>query len=104
VSAALFAKPRNAGERIVAIKIKCLEDGPEDLTNKKGVPLILQLSSLDVPHGFNVPDRDVRADAIPGKSAKVHVVSQQTRRFKSHCDTFCGTGHEELEGAMVAEE
>jgi outer membrane protein, multidrug efflux system len=75
VGAALFAKPETAGERIVAIKVKCLEDGPEDSTHRKGVPLILQLSSLDVPDGFNLPDLNVRAGPICGKPAKVHVVS-----------------------------
>jgi len=104
VAAALFAKPETAGERIVAIKVKCSEDGPEDSSNKKGVPLILQLSSLDVPHGLNLPDRDVRTDALPGKPSKVHVASQQTGRFKSHCDISCGAGQEELEGAIVAKE
>ncbi len=104
VGAALFAKPEIAGERIVSIKVRCLEDSPEDLTRKKGVPLILQLSSLNGPHGFNLPDVNVRADAIPGKPAKVYVVSQQTGRFKPHCDVFCGAGHEELEGTIVAKQ
>jgi cytochrome c oxidase subunit II len=104
VGAALFAKPETAGERIVAINVKCFEDGPEDSTHKKGVPLILQLSSLDVPDGFNPPDLKVRADAITGKPAKVHVVSPQTGRFTSRCDIDCGGGREQLEGTIVAEQ
>jgi cytochrome c oxidase subunit II len=101
VSAAVFATHEPAGERIVAIKVKCFESGPEEVTHEKGVPVVLQLSSLDVPHGFNLPDLDVRADVIPGKPAELRIVPQQAGRFVFHCDIFCGTGHEELEGAIV---
>jgi len=104
MSAALLAKPKDAGERIVAIKVKRFEYSPKEVTLKKGVPVTLQLSSLDVPHGFNLPDLNVRADVIPGKPAKVRIVPQQTGRFVFHCDIFCGTGHEELEGAIIVKE
>jgi len=104
VSVIVLAKPKNADERIVAIKVKRFEYSPKEVTLKKGVPVVLQLSSLDVPHGFNLPDLNVRADVIPGKPAKLRIVPQQTGRFVFHCDIFCGTGHEELEGAIVVEE
>ena len=104
VSAALLAQPKDAGERIVAIKVKRFEYSPKEVTLKRGVPVVLQLSSLDVPHGFNLPDLNVRADVIPGKPAKVRIVPQQTGRFVFHCDIFCGTGHEELEGAIIVKE
>ena len=104
VSAVVFAKSKDSGERIVAIKVKRFEYSPKEVTLKKGVPVILKLTSLDVPHGFNLPDLNVRADVIPGKPAKVRIVPQQTGRFAFHCDIFCGTGHEELEGAIVVTE
>src|SRR6266404_4573483 len=104
VSVIVLARSENADERIVAIKVKRFEYSPKEVTLKKGVPVVLQLSSLDVPHGFNLPDLNVRADVIPGKPAKLRIVPQQTGRFVFHCDIFCGTGHEELEGAIVLEE
>jgi len=104
VSVIVLARSENADERIVAIKVKRFEYSPKEVTLKKGVPVVLQLSSLDVPHGFNLPDLNVRADVIPGKPAKLRIVPQQTGRFVFHCDIFCGTGHEELEGAIVVEE
>lgn len=104
VSAIVLAKPKNAGERIIAIKVKRFEYSPREVTLKKGVPVVLQLSSLDVPHGFNLPDLNVRTDVIPGMPATVRIVPQKTGRFVFHCDIFCGTGHEELEGAIFVEE
>ena len=104
VSVIVLARSKNADERIVAIKVKRFEFSPKEVTLKKGVPVVLQLSSLDVPHGFNLPDLNVRADVIPGKPAKLRIVPQKTGRFVFHCDIFCGTGHEDLEGAIVVEE
>ena len=100
----VLAKPKDQGERVVPIKVKRFEYMPKEVTLKKGVPVVLELKSLDVPHGFNLPDLGVRADVLPGQTARVRIVPKQTGRFVFRCDIFCGTGHEELEGAIVVKE
>ena len=100
----VLAKSKDQGERVVPIKVKRFEYMPKEVTLKKGVPVVLELKSLDVPHGFNLPDLAVRADVLPGQTARVRIVPKQTGRFVFHCDIFCGTGHEELEGAIVVKE
>jgi cytochrome c oxidase subunit 2 len=100
----VLAKSKDQGERVVPIKVKRFEYVPKEVTLKKGVPVILELKSLDVPHGFNLPDLGVRADVLPGQTARVHIVPKQIGRFVFHCDIFCGTGHEDLEGAIVVKE
>ena len=100
----VLAKPKDHGERVVRIKVKRFEYLPKEITLKKGVPVVLELESLDVPHGFNLPDLGVRADVLPGRTARVRIVPEQAGRFAFHCDIFCGTGHEELEGAIVVKE
>ena len=103
-SSLLFARPKDQGERVVSIKVKRFEYMPKEVVLKKGVPVVLELTSLDVPHGFNLPDLGVRADVLPGLKTRVRIVPQQAGRFLFHCDIFCGTGHEELEGAIVVKE
>jgi cytochrome c oxidase subunit II len=103
-SSLLLAKPKDHGERVVAIKVKRFEYMPKEITLKRGVPVVLELTSLDVAHGFNLPDLGIRADVLPGLKARVRIVPQQAGRFVFHCDIFCGTGHEELEGAIVVKE
>jgi cytochrome c oxidase subunit II len=103
-SSLLLAKPKEQGERVVSIKVKRFEYMPKEVTLKKGVPVVLELKSLDVPHGFNLPDLGVRADVLPGLTARVRIVPKQTGRFVFHCDIFCGTGHEDLEGAIIVKE
>jgi len=100
----VLAKSKDQGERVVPIKVKRFEYVPKEVTLKKGVPVVLELKSLDVPHGFNLPDLGVRADVLPGQTARVRIVPKQTGRFVFHCDIFCGTGHEDLEGAIVVKE
>jgi len=100
----VLAKPKERGERVVHIKVKRFEYLPKEITLKKGVPVVLELESLDVPHGFNLPDLGVRADVLPGRTARVRIVPKEAGRFVFHCDIFCGTGHEELEGAIVVKE
>jgi cytochrome c oxidase subunit 2 len=103
-SSLLLAKPKDHGERVVPIKVKRFEYMPREVTLKKGVPVVLELTSLDVAHGFNLPDLGVRADVLPGLTTRVRIVPQQAGRFVFHCDIFCGTGHEELEGTIVVKE
>jgi len=100
----VLAKAKDQGERVVPIKVKRFEYMPKEVTLEKGVPVVLELKSLDVPHGFNLPDLGVRADVLPGQTARVRIVPKQTGRFVFRCDIFCGTGHEELEGAIVVKE
>lgn len=100
----VLAKSKDQGDRVVPIKVKRFEYMPKEVTLRKGVPVVLELQSLDVPHGFNLPDLGVRADVIPGQTTRVRIVPKQTGRFVFHCDIFCGTGHEELEGAIVVKE
>jgi cytochrome c oxidase subunit II len=100
----VLAKSKDQGERVVPIKVKRFEYMPKEVTLKKGVPVVLELKSLDVPHGFNLPDLGVRADVLPGQTARVRIVPKQAGRFVFHCDIFCGTGHEDLEGAIVVKE
>src|SRR5690349_3227359 len=100
----VLAKSKDQGDQVVPIKVKRFEYMPKEVTLEKGVPVVLELKSLDVPHGFNLPDLGVRADVLPGQTARVRIVPKQTGRFVFHCDIFCGTGHEELEGAIVVKE
>ena len=65
--AAQAAAPR---ARVVKISAKRFAFTPAHLTLKKEVPVILELTSLDVLMGFNLPDFNLRADMLPGKATR----------------------------------
>src|SRR5512132_472251 len=79
-------------EQVVKILARKFTYSPNKLTLKKGVPVVLELTSADVLMGFSAPDFDVRADIIPGKVARVRLVPDKVGTFAFLCDVFCGTG------------
>ena len=87
--------------RIAARKF---EYEPREIRLKKGEPVTLEFTSLDVPMGFNSADFNVRADILPGKVTSLLFTPDKAGKFVFFCDVFCGNGHEEMEGALIVTE
>jgi cytochrome c oxidase subunit 2 len=88
-------------EQVIKILARRFTYTPNKLSLKKGVPVVLELTSADVLMGFNAPDFDVRADVIPGKVARVRLVPDKVGTFTFLCDIFCGSGHETMSGTIT---
>ena len=81
--------------------VKRFQYAPHEILLRNGVPAVLEITSLDVPHGFNLPDFHVRADVMPGRVTKLRFTPDRKGTFTFRCDVFCGTGHEELDGTLT---
>jgi cytochrome c oxidase subunit II len=90
-------------ERVIKILARRFTYTPDKLTLKKGVPVVLELTTADVLMGFNAPDFQTRADIIPGKVARVRLVPDKIGTFTFLCDIFCGSGHETMNGTIIVE-
>src|SRR5205807_6318138 len=88
-------------EQVVHLTAKKFEYTPSEITLKKGVPVILEITSLDRDHGFKVPELGIRADVKPGDTTRVRMVPDRVGRFEFRCDVFCGSGHEDMSGEFV---
>ena len=88
-------------EQVIKILARKFTYTPNKLTLKKGVPVVLELTTADVLMGFNAPDFDVRADIIPGQTARVRLVPDKVGTFTFLCDIFCGSGHETMNGTIT---
>ena len=98
----LFSLPVPAApEQVIQIKAKRFEYMPSEITLKKGVPVVLELASLDRLHGFNCPAFKIRGDVRPNQVAKISFTPDQVGTFEFHCDIFCGSGHEEMAGKFI---
>ena len=86
---------------VIRISAKRFDYSPGRFTLKKGVPVILELSSRDVLMGFNLPDFNLRADMLPDKPTRVRFVPDKTGQFVFLCDIFCGSGHEQMQGTLT---
>jgi cytochrome c oxidase subunit II len=91
-------------EQVIAVVAKKFDYTPGEIRLKKGVPVVLEFTTQDVVMGFNAPDLGVRADILPGKVARVHVVPDKIGTFAFYCDIFCGSGHEDMTGTIVVTE
>ena len=88
-------------EQVVHMTAKRFEYTPSQITLKKGVPVVLEITALDRDHGFKVPELGVRADLKSGQVTRVRIVPDRTGTFEFRCDVFCGSGHEDMSGEIV---
>ena len=91
-------------EQVIKITAKMFEYSPKDITVKKGVPVVLEFTSLDRLHGFNCPGLGIRTDIFPGKVNRLRFVPDKVGTFPFHCDNFCGSGHEGMIGTITVTE
>jgi cytochrome c oxidase subunit 2 len=91
-------------EPVIKITAKKFDYTPNQVTLKKGVPVVLEFTTADVVMGFNVPDLGARADIIPGKVVRLRIVPDKVGTFTFFCDIFCGSGHEDMTGAITVVE
>lgn len=87
-------------EQVIKITAKRFEYSPKEITVKKGVPVVLEFTSLDRLHGFNCPELKIRTDIEPGKVSTIRFIPDRVGTFPFHCDNFCGTGHEGMRGTI----
>jgi|SRR5437867_5402985 len=95
------AKVPAGAEQVIHLTAKKFEYTPNEITLKKGVPVIVEITSLDRDHGFKVPELGIRADVKPGETTRVRMVPDRVGRFEFRCDVFCGSGHEDMAGEFV---
>jgi cytochrome c oxidase subunit 2 len=91
-------------EQVIKISAKKFTYTPNQIKLKKGVPVILELTTEDVVMGFKIPDLNTRADILPGKVARVRIVPTKSGTLGFLCDIFCGSGHEDMAGTFIVED
>ena len=91
-------------EQVIRVTAKRFEYSPKGITLKKGVPVVLEFTSLDRAHGLNCPGLSIRMDIQPGKVNRLRVVPDKVGTFPFHCDNFCGSGHEGMRGMITVAE
>jgi cytochrome c oxidase subunit 2 len=93
-----------APEQVVKIVAKKFDFTPNQINLKKGVPVVLELTSLDRIHGFKIPDMDVDVAIKPGEITRVRIVPDKVGTFSFLCDIYCGEGHEDMNGQIIVTE
>ena len=91
-------------EKVIKLTAKKFEYLPAEITVKKGEPVVIEVSSEDVKHGFTLPDFGIRTDIKPGSVNRISFTPDKAGRFTFACDVFCGGGHEDMSGTLIVTE
>lgn len=90
--------------RIIKVSARRFEYSPQEITLRKGVPVVFQLTTEDRSHGFNVLSMNIRTVIVKGKVTELKVTPQKVGKFEFFCDVFCGSGHEGMNGNITVTE
>jgi cytochrome c oxidase subunit 2 len=90
--------------RVIKMTVKKFAYSLKEITVKKGTPVVIEITSLDRVHGFNLPDFDVRGDVVPGQVTRISFTPDKAGEFVYLCDVFCGEGHGDVNGKLIVTE
>jgi cytochrome c oxidase subunit 2 len=78
--------------RRVEVTAKRFAYEPADVTLKAGEPVVLVITSTDVPHGIRFQELNLNAK-ITKKPSELAFTPTKVGDFVGHCSVFCGAGH-----------
>ena len=74
---------------------------PDTITVNKGDRVKLSITSVDVTHGFTIPEFGVNSRLEPGEETAVEFVADKSGAFQFFCSVQCGEGHSAMEGQLI---
>lgn len=76
---------------------------PPVINVKLGDKVRLTIKSLDVTHGFSLPEFGVNKNLEPGKEVIVEFTADKKGEFTFFCSVVCGEGHKDMNGKLIVE-
>lgn len=92
-------KPSNVKEFTMTAKQWSFDPGT--ITVNKGDRVKLTVTSVDVAHGFALPDFKINERLDPGKTVVIEFVADKTGTFTFYCSVSCGSGHRDMAGKLI---
>jgi len=74
---------------------------PSTINVKQGDKVRLKIKSIDVTHGFSLPDFNVNENLEPEKEVVVEFIADKKGEFSFFCSVFCGEGHSGMKGKLI---
>jgi cytochrome c oxidase subunit 2 len=93
--------PMPPAQRVIDVVARKFEFVPEEIRVRVGESVTLRFTAPDVPMGFSLADFRIRTDVVPGRMTTIRLRPVRSGTFIFACDVFCGSGHEEMSGALI---
>ena len=88
----------------IRLTARKFEFEPRVITVRKGKPVRLLITAVDVEHGFEIEDLGINKRLKPGAVTVVEFTPTKTGKFRFACSVMCGSGHDEMTGELVVTE
>jgi cytochrome c oxidase subunit 2 len=76
---------------------------PSVIRVKQGQDVVLDVSTEDVEHGFEVQDLGIDEPIQPGKPAEIPLDTSKKGEFGVDCSIRCGSGHDDMTAKIVVQ-
>lgn len=76
---------------------------PNPIRVKLGEMIRLKIKSLDVAHGFSLPEFGINEILQPGKEIQVEFQATRKGSFQFFCSVVCGLDHSGMRGTLIVE-
>lgn len=76
---------------------------PAVIRVKQSANVVLDVSTQDVQHGFEVPELGINEPIQPGRPAEIPLDTSHKGEFKVQCSIICGPGHDDMQAKIVIE-
>ena len=93
---------RPATEHIKVV-MKKYQIQPSVITVKSGDIVVLEVATLDVQHGLDIPDLGINAPVDPGKPTIVSFRAPGKGEYPVKCGIICGAHHDDMQAKLIVE-
>lgn len=84
------------------IEMKQFEFTPSTINVNRGEKVRLHITSLDVTHGFSLPDFSIDTGPVAsGQTIVKEFTADKIGSFPFKCSVYCGSGHQGMKGMLI---
>jgi nitrosocyanin len=92
------------GVRVIKMTAQRFVYDPNTIVVKKGEPVRLEITSMDVTHGFAIEAFNIDRKLKPRETEIIEFTPRQTGKFEFYCTVYCGKGHANMRGYMYVKD
>ncbi|MBT3324604.1 lipoprotein [archaeon] len=74
---------------------------PNEIEVNQGDSVRLIITSIDVEHGFYLPEYGINANLPVYEDVVVEFVADEKGSFEFSCSVYCGEGHGSMDGKLI---
>lgn len=94
---------KSASATHIAVRMRQFAIEPAEIRVKRGENVVLDVTTVDVQHGFLVSQLGINEPVQPGKSTQIALDTSKSGEFKAECSVICGAGHDQMTAKIVVE-